>query len=222
MQEPLISIHNLAFHYERNAKNIFETLCLTVYQGAYISVVGENGSGKSTLIKLILGLLKPSSGSLQCRTKTIGYVPQKKNVVTSFPITVYEALHSYQMILQSRDTPVIDRLLHDMNLTEHKNSIIGTLSGGQLQKIYIIRALIGNPDLLILDEPSTGIDIQSQQDIYAFIKHLNTENRLTVMSVEHNIDAAVLNSTEIFHLVNGCGHLCNPQQYAQEFLPVRS
>jgi len=221
-QEPLISIHNLTFHYERNTKRILEKLCLTVYQGAYISVVGENGSGKSTLIKLILGLLKPSSGSLQCRTQTIGYVPQKKNIVTSFPITVYETLHSYQMILKSRDTSAIERLLHDMNLTNHKNSIIGTLSGGQLQKIYIIRALIGNPDLLILDEPSTGIDIQSQQDIYAFIKHLNTENKLTVISVEHNIDAAVLNSTEIFHLVNGCGHLCNPQKYAQEFLPARS
>ena len=183
MQEPLISIHNLAFQYERNTKNILENLYLTVYRGAYISVVGENGSGKSTLIKLILGLLKPSSGSLQCYTKTIGYVPQKKTVVTSFPITVYETLHSYQMILKTRDTPAIERLLHDMNLTEHKNRIIGTLSGGQLQKIYIIRALIGNPDVLILDEPSTGIDIQSQRDIYAFIKRLNTDNKLTVISV---------------------------------------
>ena len=83
--------------------------------------------------------------------------------------------------------------------------------------MYIARALIGEPDLLILDEPSTGIDIQSQQEIYTFIKKLNTEQGLTVISVEHNLDAAVLNSTDIFHLANGCGHLCNPQKYAAEF-----
>ena len=87
--------------------------------------------------------------------------------------------------------------------------------------MYIARALIGEPDLLILDEPSTGIDIQSQQEIYAYIKKLNTESGLTVVSVEHNLDAAVLNSTDIFHLANGCGHLCTPQKYAAEFLHFR-
>ena len=87
--------------------------------------------------------------------------------------------------------------------------------------MYIARALIGSPDLLIMDEPSTGVDIQSQQEIYALIKRLNTEDKLTVISVEHNLDAAVYNSTDIFHLAGGCGHLCNPQQYAAEFLHIR-
>ena len=104
-----------------------------------------------------------------------------------------------------------------MNLTEYKNSLVGELSGGQLQKLYIARALIGDPDLLILDEPSTGIDVQGQKEIYSFVKDLNIKKGLTVISVDHNLDAAIFNSTKIFHIKNGEGHLCNPQQYTSEF-----
>ena len=130
-------------------------------------------------------------------------------------------MNSYRVLRKQRDKGIIDRYLSDVRLLDYKYALAGTLSGGQLQKMYIARALIGEPDLLILDEPSTGIDLQSQQEIYTFIKKLNTEQGLTVISVEHNLDAAVLNSTDIFHLANGCGHLCNPQKYAAEFLHFR-
>lgn len=153
--------------------------------------------------------------------KWLGMCLKKKAAVSGFPITVYEALNSYRIVRKCRDKSIIDRILADVRLLEHKHARIGTLSGGQLQKMYIARALIGEPDLLILDEPSTGIDIQSQHEIYAYIKKLNTESGLTVVSVEHNLDAAVLNSTDIFHLANGCGHLCTPQKYAAEFLHFR-
>lgn len=216
----MICIQNLSFRYG-DSKMLFENLCLTVKKGAYISIVGENGTGKSTLVKLILGLLVPNAGSIRCGAQMIGYVPQKKAAISGFPITVHEALHSYRILRKCRDKSVIDRYLADMRLLGHKHARLGTLSGGQLQKMYIARALIGSPDLLILDEPSTGIDIQSQQEIYAYIKKLNTEHGLTVVSVEHNLDAAVLNSTDIFHLADGCGHLCNPQKYAAEFLHFR-
>ena len=201
----------MSFRYAAAGKALLENLCLTIHKGAYISVVGENGTGKSTLIKLILGLLKPTAGSIKCESQRVGYIPQKKAAITGFPITVYEALNSYRMLQKCRDKESIDRVL----------ALAGTLSGGQLQKMYIARALIGSPDLLIMDEPSTGVDIQSQQEIYALIKRLNTEDKLTVISVEHNLDAAVYNSTDIFHLAGGCGHLCNPQQYAAEFLHIR-
>lgn len=216
--DAMIRIQDMSFRYGPDSKTLFENLCLSIEKGSYISIVGENGTGKSTLIKLILGLLKPNKGSLRCEARTIGYVPQKKAAITGFPITVFEALNSYRILRKCHDKGVIDRCLADVRLLEHKYALAGTLSGGQLQKMYIARALIGEPDLLILDEPSTGIDIQSQEDIYTFIKKLNTEQSLTVVSVEHNLDAAVLNSTDIFHLANGCGHLCNPQKYAAEFL----
>lgn len=216
----MVCIQNLSFRYGKG-KALFENLCLTIKKGAYISIVGENGTGKSTLVKLILSLLLPDAGTIRCGTQMVGYVPQKKAAVSGFPITVYEALNSYRIVRKCRDKSIIDRILADVRLLEHKHARIGTLSGGQLQKMYIARALIGEPDLLILDEPSTGIDIQSQHEIYAYIKKLNTESGLTVVSVEHNLDAAVLNSTDIFHLANGCGHLCTPQKYAAEFLHFR-
>ncbi len=219
---PVVQIENLSFHYEKETKMLFEQLNLTVPQGSYISIVGENGTGKSTLIKLILGLLKPSSGIIRCTAGRIGYVPQKKAALTAFPITVFEVLNSYRMLLKCSDKHCIDERLEDVRLTEYKHAIAGTLSGGQLQKMYIARALIGNPDLLILDEPSTGVDMGSQKDMYDFIKKLNTGKNLTVISVEHNLDAAVFNSTDIFHIAKGCGHLCNPRQYAAEFLPVKN
>ena len=211
----------MSFRYAAAGKALLENLCLTIHKGAYISVVGENGTGKSTLIKLILGLLKPTAGSIKCESQRVGYIPQKKAAITGFPITVYEALNSYRMLQKCRDKESIDRVLATVHLSEYKHALAGTLSGGQLQKMYIARALIGSPDLLIMDEPSTGVDIQSQQEIYALIKRLNTEDKLTVISVEHNLDAAVYNSTDIFHLAGGCGHLCNPQQYAAEFLHFR-
>ena len=217
----MVCIQGVSFKYGAGKKVLFENLCLTIKKGAYISVVGENGTGKSTLIKLILGLLTPTTGGIRCGTHSVGYVPQKKAAITGFPITVYETLNSYRILRKQRDKGVIDRYLSDVRLLDYKYALAGTLSGGQLQKMYIARALIGEPDLLILDEPSTGIDVQSQQEIYTFIKKLNTEQGLTVISVEHNLDAAVLNSTDIFHLANGCGHLCNPQKYAAEFLHFR-
>ena len=217
----MVCIQNVSFQYGVGKKTLFENLSLTIRKGAYISIVGENGTGKSTLIKLILGLLTPDTGSISCGARCVGYVPQKKAAITGFPITVFEALNSYRILRKQQDKGIIDRYLADVRLLDYKYALAGTLSGGQLQKMYIARALIGEPDLLILDEPSTGIDLQSQQEIYTFIKKLNTEQGLTVISVEHNLDAAVLNSTDIFHLANGCGHLCTPQKYAAEFLHFR-
>lgn len=217
-EDEMIRIQDISFKYSVGKKILFENLCLTVKKGAYISIVGENGTGKSTLIKLILALLQPDMGTITCRACSVGYVPQKKVSIAEFPITVYETLNAYRALRKQHDKHIINRLLSDVKLLEYKHALVGTLSGGQLQKMYIVRALIGAPDLLILDEPSTGIDMQSQKEIYSFIKGLNTKHGLTVISVEHNLDAAVLNSTDIFHIANGCGHLCNPQQYAAEFL----
>jgi len=101
------------------------------------------------------------------------------------------------------------------------DSLMGTLSGGQYQKILLARALMGDPDLLLLDEPSTGIDLNSQAEIYRILKKLNKENGITIVSVEHNLDAAISNSTLLYHLRDGRGHLCTPQQYADEFLTNR-
>jgi zinc transport system ATP-binding protein len=215
----MIQAENLSFSYTGAPPYVLDGIDLTIHRGEYISVVGENGSGKSTLMRLILKFLKPTGGSIVTQAKRIGYVPQRSdNASGGFPITVNEALNSYRRLLKLPNRSVITESLAQLGMTGFADALMGTLSGGQSQKILIARALMGNPELLILDEPSTGVDIGSQKDIYGFIKRLNRENGVTIVSVEHNLDAAITNSTQIYHLFEGRGHLCTPWQYADEFL----
>jgi len=216
IMNPILKANNVFFRYDSQPKYILQDLSFTVEKGEYVSIVGENGCGKSTLVRLLLKLLKPTSGTIEKKVKAIGYVPQKKINIHHFPITVRELLNSYKCILKVRDGTSINEMLERIGLSGYEKKLVGQLSGGQLQKLYIARSLIGSPDLLILDEPSTGIDVKGQKDIYAILKHLNKEKGLTIISVDHNLNAAVLNSTTIFHIKDGNGHFCNPQKYAKE------
>jgi len=218
----VISTKDLVFSYSGSPPYVLNGLNLDISKGEYISVVGENGCGKSTLMRLILGFLKPCAGTISTAAKRIGYVPQKSDLSnSSFPITVFESLNAYRKLLKIRDKNEIDLVLKQVAMGDYKKALIGTLSGGQAQKVLIARALLGNPELLILDEPSSGVDVSSQTEIYSFVKRINRENGITVVSVEHNLDAAIENSTSIYHLMNGHGHLCTPEQYSEEFLGGR-
>lgn len=215
----MIQISNLFFSYTNSTPYILNDINLNINDGDYISILGDNGSGKSTFIKLILNLLSPSKGTIINSNKNIGYVPQKSDFLNSqFPITVYEMLNCYRKVLRIKDKSLVTKSLDTINMLDFKDSIIGTLSGGQCQKIFIARALLGSPKLLILDEPSTGVDINSQKEIYKLIKDLNTINKITVVAIEHNLKAAMMNSSLIYHLSNGNGHLCTPQNYMKESL----
>jgi len=215
----LIKAENLFFSYTGSAPYVLRDINLEISSGEYISVVGENGSGKSTLMRLILKLIKPTSGTILSLADRIGYVPQKNDFSNStFPITVYEALNSYRKLLKLKSKDVIAENLEQVGMSDFAGALMGTLSGGQSQKILIARALMGSPDLLVLDEPSTGVDMNSQKEIYGFLRKINQENGTTIVSVEHNLDAAISNSTLIYHLMDGQGHLCTPRQYADEFL----
>jgi len=215
----VIETDALTFRYAQGEPNVLENISMHIQTGAYVSVVGENGSGKSTLIRLFLGLLKPTSGAIVSNARRTGYVPQKKEFLNSqFPLTVAEMLDSYRALLGLKDKRVVKESLAHVQMEDFRNALVGTLSGGQAQKVFIARALIGSPDLIILDEPSTGVDMKSQKEMYSVIRKLNREKGITIVSVEHNLDAAVMNSTLIFHLSDGHGHMCNPDKYVSEFV----
>ncbi len=215
----MIKADNLYFSYTGSSPFVLEGINFEIKDGEYVSVLGDNGCGKSTLMKLILNLIKPTKGSVVHSEKTIGYVPQKSDSANNnFPITVCEMLYSYQRILHIREKKYIQERLGQVGMSSFCDALVGTLSGGQMQKVLIARALIGNPNLLILDEPSAGVDIGSQKEIYAFLKQLNQEKRITILSVEHNLDAAISNSTLIYHLTGGSGHLCSPKKYIDEYI----
>lgn len=215
----MIKAENLSFSYTGTPPFVLDGISFTIENGEYVSVVGENGSGKTTLMKLVLRFLKPTRGSVMTDAMRIGYVPQRTgDRNTGFPITVYEMLNSYRRILKIKDKSVIEKSLEQVGLPDKANALMGSLSGGQGQRILIARALMGDPELIILDEPSTGVDPENQREIYALVRKLNVERGITIISVEHNLDAAVHNSTIIYHLERGRGHFCTTEQFALEYL----
>lgn len=215
----MVNIEHLSFSYTGMPPFVLNEINLEIKAGSYLSILGDNGSGKTTLIRLLLGFLKPTKGSMSIDTKLIGYVPQIKDFTNSnFPITVYEVLYSYLRLLRLKDKTEITEALMLTGMEKYKNSLMGNLSGGQLQKIMISRALMGYPELLILDEPSTGVDVDSQKEIYGLLKELSRKQKITIIAVEHNLEAVISNSTQIFHLQNGHGHLCSPDLYKVEYL----
>lgn len=200
----LIKIDNLSFAYSKNTPPLLKDVNLDIPKGVYLSIVGENGSCKTTLIKLILGLLTPISGSITVDTDNIAYVPQRLDGFNSqFPISIYEILkiHAKSLKLDPKSSSM--DVLEKVNMVKFKENLIGNLSGGQQQRVFIARALIGNPDLIILDEPSTGVDIKNQQEIYSLLSKINKEQGTTIISIEHNMDIALKYSTHILTINNG-------------------
>ena len=199
----MINIKNLSFSYTKGSE-LLKDVNLNIPKGIYLSVLGENGSCKSTLIKLILGILKPDSGLITLDSNKISYVSQKlDNFNSEFPITVKEVLSCHAKTIGLKNPKSVHESLHKVNMCEFSSNLIGNLSGGQQQRIFIARALLGNPDLIILDEPSTGVDEKSQNEIYPLLQNLNANLGKTIISVEHNTKIALKYSTHILKIESG-------------------
>ncbi|GAA0779831.1 metal ABC transporter ATP-binding protein [Clostridium subterminale] len=217
----MIEIKDLCFSYNNSKPYIIDNLSLNIDKRSYVSIIGANGSCKSTLIKLILNLLTPQKGTINLTSKKIGYVPQiVESFNSSFPITVWEMLNAHRNVLKIKDKESITEALNKVGMLEYKNSLIGNLSGGQKQKIFIARAILANEDILILDEPSTGVDSKSMKEIYGLIASLNKKNGVTVISVEHNLETALQNSSHILTMDNGFGTLYTSEEYIRRISNV--
>ena len=197
---PLVKIAGVSFSYSEVLA--VKDINLEVKRGDFLGLIGPNGSGKTTLLKIILGLLKPQSGTVSLFGKDIasfkewskiGYVPQKASVdIASFPISVMEIVG---MGGASRKT--IMESLEAVQMKEHRSALIRELSGGQQQRVFIARALASKPQLLILDEPTVGVDIESQEKFYELLKDLNQKLKLTLVLVSHDIDVVAHEVSEV-------------------------
>lgn len=188
----MVSIFDLCFSYTEEPPYLLNHLSLDIPAGAYWSVVGPNGAGKSTFIKLVLGLLKPTSGRIEISAQGVGYVPQMSApAAASFPITAEEVLDSWRRMRGIRSKDSIDHALSSVGMSAARHTLFGDLSGGQRQRILIARALLGDNDLIVLDEPSTGLDRAGRDEIYDLLTHLNHKHGTTIIAVEHNLEASI-------------------------------
>jgi len=210
---PIISIKNL--NYSIGEQRILSNISFDINRGAYVALLGPNGGGKSTLIKLILSLLTPYSGDIEILSVEqkkfkeyykIGYVPQNVSLFdNNFPLSVYETValglssqkHWFSFLLTEEDKEDIDRVLDRVDITHLKDKNLSQLSGGQRQRVMIARALVSQPEILILDEPSTGVDIASQEKFYQFLKRLNREQNLTIIFITHDLGVIVDDVTNV-------------------------
>lgn len=198
----MIEIENLTLGYDDKPK-VLSDVSLTVYRDDFLAVIGPNGGGKTTLLKAILGLLKPESGSITfyengrpASPPNIGYLPQINQIDRKFPISAAEVILSgltpkrkyFRRYSQDEKNRVIE-IAEMMGIVELLNSAIGELSGGQLQRVLLARAVIDNPKLIILDEPSTYVDKLFKSNFYRLLADINRD--IAIMLVSHDVGTII-------------------------------
>lgn len=224
----IIEIKNLKVVIEK--KIILQDINLSFENDKVIGIIGPNGGGKTTLLKVILGLSKPTEGKIEIFGKDIskigelrskiGYVAQNSHVEKNFPANVFEIvmMGKYSSIgllklPKKEDIKAVEKALDDVDMLEYKNQLFSDLSGGQKQRVLIARSLVNNPQLLILDEPTTGIDSPGQDKFYKDISKLKNIYQNTILIVSHDIgviskyidEVICLNQTVFYH--GGCSNL---------------
>ncbi len=214
----VIAFDHVDFSYTGRAPWLLEDLTFSVEEGDYACLLGGNGCGKSTTLRMILGFLAPVRGSVTVASPVSGYVPQADAAAMSaFPITPLEILRNYARVC-GVDAEEALRMLATVRLSDCAHRLIGSLSGGQRQRVLIARALIGQKHLLIMDEPSTGLDAQASKDVYALLRHLNREHGVTILSVEHNLAAVRRNATKTVVFAEGCAETLPPEEGVAKLL----
>ena len=198
----IMKFEDVSFGYEN--KTILENVNLDISKGDYIGIIGQNGAGKSTLLKLMINSISPIKGNIELLGKDIknfnsweqiGYVDQKSNSFSSsFPVTVSEvvSMNLASKIglfkrIKKKHLGEVEEVLKLVGIYEDKDRLIGSLSGGQQQKVFIARELMKSPKILFLDEPTVGIDVNGQREFYKILKELNEKLNLTIVIVSHDL-----------------------------------
>ncbi len=194
----LVKLENIDAGY--GDKTVLNSVNLEIKERDFIGIIGPNGGGKTTLLRVILGLIPPDKGKVHYSfsdshtdfRKFIGYLPQRSTIDGKFPISVREVVLSglisekpFFKKYNRKDFRLADEMIEKSGMTEYKYAPVGELSGGQLQRVFLIRALISSPELLILDEPDTFVDNRFEYELYQNLKELN--KKIAILLVSHDI-----------------------------------
>ena len=201
-----IELRHLYFRYDREW--VLEDICATIEEGEYIAIIGPNGGGKSTLLKLILGLLKPTKGEVLLYgqpphkvKELVGYLPQHINFNLDVPlmartVILQGRLNARKYYYNREDIALLDSIAAKLGIEDLLQRKVAALSGGQRQKVLLARALITQPKILILDEPTASVDLKAQKEIYAILKELP----ITKIVVSHDINIILEGVKRVFYI----------------------
>lgn len=200
----VVSVTNLSYTYQvstsSSALSVLNDISFSINKGDLLGVIGPNGAGKTTLFSCMLGLLKNYRGEIKIFgqdirknnslvLQSIGYIPQQKSIEQGFPATVQEIVSLGLIGKKNLSKDKLAHALEMVDLSGQNHRRIGELSGGQQQRVLIAKALVHEPRLLILDEPTTGVDVKTQNKFYSLLKNLNQENNLSIIWASHDLNA---------------------------------
>ena len=204
----LIQVKNVSFSYPTK-KDTLKNVNLKVEKGSFTCIVGENGSGKSTLLKCILGLNKDYDGEIIAE-KNMGYLPQKSDIQAHFPATIEEVVlsgtissHPRKIFYTREDKEEAKQVMEKLNIYDIRKQCFADLSGGQQQRVLIARALCATKDIIILDEPTNGLDPSIAKQIYELLDKIKKEENITVLMVSHDIERALKYADKVIEIRNG-------------------
>lgn len=191
MAETLIQLKKIGKHYRHN--NVLSDIDLTVNKGQIITLIGPNGAGKTTLVKLVLGLIEPDKGKvIRHPNLRIGYMPQKLHIDPTLPITLGRFL-----TLSEPDTQMCLNALKEVGIEKHMNSPLQSLSGGEMQRALLARAILRKPNFLVLDEPVQGVDVAGQEALYKLITQLRDRLPCSILMVSHDLHLVMSTTDEV-------------------------
>lgn len=204
----LIQIKNLSFSYPTK-KDTLKNININVEQGKFTCIVGENGSGKSTLLKCILGLNKGYTGEI-IKEQHIGYLPQKSEIQAHFPATIEEVVLSgtisnnvRSIFYKKEDKENAKKVMQKLGIYDVRKTCFADLSGGQQQRVLIARALCATKSIIVLDEPTNGLDPSIARQIYELLNTLKNEENITILMVSHDIERALNYADKVIEIENG-------------------
>jgi zinc transport system ATP-binding protein len=215
MNEVILRADKISFSYDDSGEGpsepILKDISFALRKGESLGVLGPNGGGKSTLMKIISGLLKANSGELFFEGRPLSslphhpyelfsYVPQNSELNVTMPVKVYELLDFSLALFKIKNPKLIDELLELVGMSHKKNSLLSKLSGGEKQRVLIARAMIQKPRLLLLDEPTKGLDSNGQDQLLSIIETIKKRDGTAVMIVDHNINQIIKSCQNILCL----------------------
>jgi len=197
----VIEVKNLNVNF--NGHSVLREINFEISKGEIIAVVGPNGAGKTTLFRAMLGMVQ-FEGEISILGKTpkkalnkVSYVPQKFQFDKSFPLKVRELL---ELSVRRRDYGKVREVIESVGMSEQQNKLIGQLSGGQIQRVLIARALLNSPEIIFLDEPTMGVDMEGEKGFYEIIRNLNSSQKATILMITHEINMVYQYASQVICL----------------------